>query len=567
MARSEHLPRRFRGLLDRATLRDDAMAGLVLGVESVPDGLAAGLLAGVNPVAGLYAYMVGSFSAALFTSAAFMAVQGTGAMAIIVADVGLTGREDPGRALFTLSMLTGAVMIVAGLLRLGSILRFVSHSVMVGFVTAVGINIVLGQLDNFTGYASEGGNRIVRAADLLLHLDHVDVSSVLVGMTTLVLIVALERTQLGAMGLVVAIVLGSLVGVVLDTSDSPVQMVRNIADVPRALPLPMLPVLQDVPFLLLPAVSLAFVGLVQGAGVSSGFPNPEGSAPDASTDFVAQGVGNVASGAFQGMPVGGSMSATSLVVAAGARSRRAVMFAGVVMAVVVLTLAGLVRYIAMPALAALLIVVGAGTVRPGRVLMVARTGTVQAAVMVVTLVLTLLIPMQYAVLVGVGLSVVMYVIRQSNQLMTRRLTFGADGRVRESAPPDVVPAEDVVVLQPYGSLFFASAATFEEQLPRVTAETHGAVVILRLRGTGDVGGTFIEVVRRYGRSLSRTGSRLMIVTDSARTREQLRATGVLAELGADNVRRGSEWQLEAVRRAHDDARARIASHRSDRERP
>ena len=88
-----------RSLFRRKAVGQDAMAGLVLGVESVPDGLASGLLAGVNPVAGLYAYLFGVAGGTLFTSTAFMAVQGTGAMAIIVADVDLGGRDDPARAL------------------------------------------------------------------------------------------------------------------------------------------------------------------------------------------------------------------------------------------------------------------------------------------------------------------------------------------------------------------------------------------------------------------------------------------------------------------------------------
>ena len=88
----------------REDLPADAKAGVVLGVESVPDGLASGILAGVNPVAGLYAYMIGVATGALFTSTAFMAIQGTGAMAIIVADVDLDGADDPTRALIALSV-------------------------------------------------------------------------------------------------------------------------------------------------------------------------------------------------------------------------------------------------------------------------------------------------------------------------------------------------------------------------------------------------------------------------------------------------------------------------------
>ena len=145
-----------RSLFRRKTLKDDGMAGLVLGVESVPDSLASGLLAGVNPVYGLYGYLYGMVGGALFTSTTYMAVQATGAMSIIVADVDLAGRDDPGRSLFTLSIATGLVMIVAGLLRLGGLLRFVSNSVMTGFITAVGLNIVLGQVGDFTGYDANG---------------------------------------------------------------------------------------------------------------------------------------------------------------------------------------------------------------------------------------------------------------------------------------------------------------------------------------------------------------------------------------------------------------------------
>ena len=154
----------------RETLGDDAIAGLVLGVESVPDGLAAGLLAGVNPLSGLYAYMFGTLSGSVTTSSSFMAVQATGAMAVIISDVPTVHTSsDPARALFTLAMVTGLIMIIAGFLKLGSALRFVSNAVMVGFISAVGVNIVLGQLANFTGYKAAGANRVVRAFNTLIH--------------------------------------------------------------------------------------------------------------------------------------------------------------------------------------------------------------------------------------------------------------------------------------------------------------------------------------------------------------------------------------------------------------
>jgi SulP family sulfate permease len=540
-------------------MRDDAMAGLVLGVESVPDGLASGLLAGVNPVAGLYSYLFGLAGGALFTSTAFMAIQGTGAMAIIVADVDLNSRDDPARALYTLSILTGLVMILAGLLRLGSFLRFVSNSVMTGFITAVGVNIVLGQLGDFTGYAAAGENRVSRAFDLLFNLGKVDVPTVTVGVVTIALIVILQRTSLGALGLVVAVFVGSGVAILLGLFDRDVAQVRDIVDVPRSLPFITAPVLRDIPVLIIPALSLAFVGLVQGAGVSAGFPNENGEPQDVSQDFVGQGAGNIAAGLFQGMPVGGSMSASSLVASAGARTRAAAFFAAGVMAVVILLFGGVIELVAMPSLAALLIVVGVGTIRPARVMSIAKTGTVPLTVMSITFALTLIIPLQFAVLVGVAISVLLFVIRQSTALVTRRIVFHDDGRIEEVEPRDEVPPDEVVVLQPYGALFFATAETLLEQMPTVTPESRNSVVILRIRGADDAGATLIAVLQRYASSLRDVDSKLMIVTDNRRVIRQLRVTGMTDTIGADNVYRSTSFLGETIRRAYDDATAWVAA--------
>ena len=547
----------------REDVKADAGAALVLGVESVPDGLASGLLAGVNPVAGLYAYMFGVASAAMFTSTAFMAVQGTGAMAIIISDVDLESTDDPTRALVTLAVMTGLVMILAGFLKLGSLLRFVSNSVMVGFISAVGVNIVLGQVGDFTAYESDRANRIAQAVDTLLHPWRMDLWTVVVGVVTIVLIVVLGRTRLGSLGMVVAIIAGSALAALFSASGREIVLVSDVADVPNRLPAPALPVFSDVLLLIIPSFSLAFVGLVQGAGVSSAFVNPDGEPGDESKDFVGQGVGNIVAGVFRGTPVGGSMSATSLITSAGAKSRWALVYTFGVMAIVILVFGGAVGYIAMPALAGLLIVVGVQTVKPHEMLSVYKTGTVQATVMIVTFALTLLIPLQFAVLVGVGISMILYVVRQSNQLRTLRLVVGDDGGVDEVEPPETVPAHDVVLLQPYGSLFFAAAPTFESQLPVVTDESVGSVVILRFRGKPDVGATLIDVLERYNTSLDDVGSKLVIVTDSERILEQMRRTGLADQIGQEDLYKGGTRLLATVISANRDAQDWVSAHRGD----
>jgi SulP family sulfate permease len=543
--------KRFRSLIRRETIREDAIAGLVLGVESVPDGLAGGLLAGVNPVYGLYAYMVGTFTGGLFTSSSFMAVQATGAMAIVVADVGVVhAAEDPDRMLFTLSIVTGAVMLVAGLFKLGFILRFVSNAVMVGFINAVGVNIILGQLDNFTGYEGQGANRVLRAFDLLLNLGMVHLPTITIGVATIILIVVLERTKLGPLGMVVGIIVASAAVPILGWE---IAVLNDIADIPNSLPRPVLPLIGSIPALIIPALSLAFIGLVQGAGISANFPDEDGTYPDASGDFVGQGAANIAAGMFQGMPVGGSMSASSLVKNAGARSRTALLIAGLVMAIVIVVFAGAVGYIAMPALAGLLITVGYRTIKPTDIKAVWRTGMMSATVMTVTFVLTMIIPLQNAVLVGVGISMILYIIKQSNQITLKRWIPDGAGNMREADAPETVGVDEVIVLQPYGSLFFAAAPVFEELLPDTTSDTDNSVVILRLRGRTDLGSTFMDVLRRYAEDLNGSNSKLVIISADTRIHEQLAVTRVTAAVGTENIYTSDEWVGSTLKRAHTDA--------------
>ena len=550
-----------RSLFGKETLKSDAVAGVVLGVESVPDGLAGGLLAGVNPVYGLYAYMVGTFTGGLTTSSSFMAVQATGAMAIVVADVGLSSfGEDADRALFTLSVMTGVIMLAAGIFKLGFILRFVSNAVMVGFINAVGVNIILGQLDSFTGYESEGANRVLRAFDTVLNLGEAHLPTLLIGIATIVLIIVLERTKLSALGMVVAIVVTSAIVVLAGWQ---VEQLRDIADIPRSLPRPVVPLWSAMPALIIPALSLAFIGLVQGAGISANFPNPDGNYPDASQDFVGQGAANIATGVFQGMPVGGSMSASSLVKAAGAKTRLALLIAAGVMAIVILVFANAVGYIAMPALAGLLMIVGYRTIKPADIKAVWKTGAVQATVMGVTFLLTMLIPLQYAVLVGVGISMILYVVTQSNQVTLKRWIYDGDGKYQEVDPPDVVPHGEVVVLQPYGSLFFAAAPVFEEALPNVEESSTDAVVILRLRGRTDLGSTFMDVLLRYSDDLTAVGSKLVLVSADDSIFHQMEASGVLEAVGDDNIYEADMWVGATLKRAYADGVAWIEENPDD----
>ena len=153
----------------------------------------------------------------------------------------------------------------------------------------------------------------------------------------------------------------------------------------------------------------------------------------------------------------------------------------------------------------------------------------------------------------------LHVVPQSEQLSLVRLETNDEGRTRETALPTAITAGDVNVVQPHGSLVFASAPALERQLPEVTPNSSNAVVILRLRGMDNLGVTSIEVIRRYTRALSAVGSKLVIVANNDRVHHQLSASGLVDELGAENVYEGTEWLGEATGRARSDAEAWITS--------
>jgi SulP family sulfate permease len=235
------------------------------------------------------------------------------------------------------------------------------------------------------------------------------------------------------------------------------------------------------------------------------------------------------------MPVGGSMSATALVRSAGARSRLANMIAGVTMALAILLFGRLVGMLAMPALAGLLIVVGFRTLKLDQVKMVWKTGLVQQVVMGITFVAALFVPLQFAVLIGVGMAVLLFVFQESNKITVMAWKIEPGRYPVESAPPAAVPAQRVTVLVPYGSLFYAAAPVFAEQLPEVTTESRHAVVIIVLRGRSEIGSTFVTVLQRYAETLRAHGSKLMLVGVDAAVLNQLASTRLLYTIGEANV--------------------------------
>ncbi len=538
----------------RADLRNDAIAGLPGAISSVPDGMAAAILAGVSPVQGLYASFAGPTAGGLVASTRMMVITTTSAAALAagsaLADLDPAARN---RAIILLTLIAGALMVAAGIAKLGRYTRFVTQSVMIGFLTGVAANIVFGQLQDLTGASPGSGLAIGRALRVITHPGTWHGPSLVVGLSAIAMLVLLERTPLRSFSAVLALIVPT-VAIALFSVEG-VAKVSDVGDIPSGIPLPALPRLSDLSVqLVLAAVAVAAIVLVQGAGVSEAAPNRDGSPSDPNRNFIAQGAGNLAAGLFKGMPVGGSVGQTALNVSAGARTRWAAVFSGIWMLIILAVFSGLVGKVAVPTLAAVLIVAAISSLRPGEAMAVWRTGLNSKVAMTTTFVATLTLPVAAAVGIGVALSLLLQLNREALDLAVVEVYFDEQGRAAERTLPTTLPSNQVTAIAIYGSLYYAGARTLQARLPDPSGSERPAVV-LRLRGRTSLGATAYAVLDHYSEQLHAVGGTLTLTGLTPGVLAEIRRIGRF-DLGAPvTLLPATEVLFESTERGYRNAEA------------
>ena len=373
--------------------------------------------------------------------------------------------------------------------------------------------------------------------DTLIHPLVWHLPTILVAVVTIALIYLLKRTPLAKFNMIIALVAGSALAILLNSyleNIGSVDLLRDIADIPRGFPTPTLPDLSLVMTLVAPAMAIGLVGLIQAAGVSRSVPNADGNYPDASRDFIGQGLANSAAGIFQGLPIGGTMSETAVNLSSGAKTRFASLFSGLLIIVMVLLFAPLIGMVALPAVGALLVIAGYEAIKFEDIEDVRDTGSGPRYTMAITFLATLVVPIQYAVLLGVVLSILIYLYRSSTDIRLMQLLPQPDGTMIEREAPLSLQARAVTILRIYGSLHFSGAAMLEELLPPAQ-NTEQAVVILQLRGLDNVGSTFIQVVERYAQRLQSHGGKFYLTGVHPHVLEQLELTETTETIPLDSI--------------------------------
>lgn len=560
---SENGPADGRALPGRAArfgrpTRQDAVSGFVTGLFSIPEGMAYASIGGFAAPLGLWSGVVPTIVGSVFARTVLMVTTLTSAIALSSQSVLDGAGLDPGDtgALATLTVLVGLVMLVMGLLRLGSVMSFVSTAVMTGFTTGIALQILTGVIEDATGYGPTHHNTLAKIVDALAHIRDWDGITVLVTFATVAVWAVFRAVRrLRSYAILIALLAVSLACAILQPD---VELVDDIASVPRSLPPLSLPSLDAFPDLVFGAIAIALVALAQAAGIGSSVANPDGSRPDASADFRAQGLANITGGFFSALPTGGSLSRTGVGTSAGAQTRWSGIFAGVWLAVIVLTVGPVAGQIPMAVIGGLLLVIG-GELLQGRfadIMLVLRTSWLSTAAMVVTFLATTQLPLQQAIFIGAGLSILLYAVAASGQGQIVALVPAGDGGWRITKPPTTIPSDRTTVLHYFGGGFFAEVNRLEEEWPDASTATNAAVV-LSMRGSSDVpSATFLKALEHACRRLREHDVHLILCGVTPEFRDLLERTGALDVFGRDAVIVQTDQLMDALTTAYEIAEQR-----------
>lgn len=540
-----------------AWFRRDLLAGLTVAAVAVPQAMAYAIIAGVAPEVGLYTAIVMTALGSLFGSSSHLINGPTNAIALVVfsATAGLAGPE----AVFVLSLLVGVIQLLIALLRMGDLTRYVSESVILGFMLGAGLLVALSQLPPLLGLPAQGGGHEHFLRRLWLTLGQgapVQGACVAAGLATLLLVVALralkKRLGIEMPDHLLALVTVSFVVWLLGWE------VPVVGEVPRALPAPSalrVEHLDWVPRLTGSAFAIALLGLLEALAIAKSIAARTRQPLDCNRQCLAEGLANFGGGLFQCMPGSGSLTRSAINHQAGAATRMSGVFSALAVAATLLLFAPLAAYIPTSAIAGMLIITAWRLVDKPRTLFALRASRFDAGLVGATAFAAVFLSVEFSILVGTFLSFLLVVPRAS-RVGSAELVVGPERVVRERLPGDPRCGKMAFVALE-GELFFGAAPELAAVLEGLAARAdEGArVVVLRLKRTRNPDMVCMELFQDFIQEMRARGVTVLLCgvrEDFARAMRNLHFFDWLPGDCVFEEDGGTETStLRAVRRAYE----------------
>ena len=460
-------------------LRTDLMAGLTGAIVVLPQGVAFATIAGMPPEYGLYAGMIPAIIAALFGSSKHL-VSGPTTAASIVLFSALSVYAEPGTADYvtlalTLTFMVGIFELGLGLARMGALVNFISHSVVVGFTAGAALLIAAKQLKSFFGVEIARGGHM---HDILIQfagqLDQINPYVTGVAMFTLLSGIAVKRWVPRLPYMIVAMVGGSLLAYVLNQMfGESVTGIVTVGALPDSLPPLSAPelTLENIKNLAPSALAVTLFALTEAVSIGRSLAARGGYRINGNQEFIGQGLSNLAGAFFSGYVATGSFNRSGLNFQAGARTPLAAVFAGSLLMIIVLLVAPLAAYLPKAAMAGILFLVAWGLIDFKEIRHILHASKREVAVLLVVFFSALFLELEFAIFAGVLLSLVLYLERTSKPKIVSRVPDPRLDKHAFSSDPDLPQCPQLKILRIDGSLFFGSVSHVQETFDRIRANT------------------------------------------------------------------------------------------------
>lgn len=522
------------------------MAGLTVAVMGVPQAMAYAMIAGLPPVYGLYVAIVTCAVAALLGSSNHLVTGPTNALCMVMLSLTAKYGPSPMEQILLLSFLTGVIQIGFGVLRLGGVIRYVSTSVVIGFTAGAGILIALNQLRNILGLDITEAHAERSYEVLYVTMRHVadtNPYALGVGLATALIMVFAARIHRRLPGALIGIAIVGAVSYLLgwheaDMAAMRVQIVRDIEPIRGSLPPFHIPELLLQPDYELTrelgfgALALAILGLIEATSISRAVATASGQRLDFTREFIGQGISKIVGSFFHCFAGSGSFTRTTLCFRSGGRTRMAAVFSAGWTALALLLLGPVADYIPKAALAGILIVIAYSMVDKHRMALSWRSGGNARRVLVATLASTLTLPLEWAIFVGVFLSL-LHVLRTTGKTDLTQLVPRSDIGFDE-VPFNRAAESPVVTINMAGDLYFAAAEDLDYELLRcITPKTR--VVVLRMKRLRAVGSTAMAMLEHFWTILRQRGIHLVVCGIEEELEGVLTRSGVRTKIGETNI--------------------------------
>jgi SulP family sulfate permease len=498
--------------------------------------------------------MVPAVIAALFGSSWHLVSGPTTAISIVVFS-SISPLAEPGSPEFvslalTLTFLVGAIQLAMGIGRLGALVNFISHTVVIGFTAGAAILIASTQLKNLFGVPVPRGASFYETIHAILsQVRDVNPYVTTVGVVTVLAGVLVKRFVPRLPFMIAAMLVGSVAGVVLQAAFGDASRIATVGALPGTLPPLSHPVLSTLTVRQLggPAFAVTMLALTEAVSIARAIAVRSEQRIDGNQEFIGQGLANVVGSFFSSYASSGSFNRSGANYDAGARTPLAAAFASVMLAVILLVVAPLAAFLPVAAMAGILLLVAWGLIDFRQIRSIVKASRSETAILAATFLSTLFLELEFAIYVGVILSLAVYLNRTSQPPVRAIVPDRLDPRRRSSVDEGQLECAQLKIIEVHGSLFFGAIDHVQRKLQEV--DGHGPAqkhVLLVADGINfaDIAGA--DMLAREARRRRRMGGGLYLVGLKERTLEVLRSGGYLEEIGEENVFADMSYALDRI---------------------